>query len=170
MNIKQPTRAEGIERIRTLYAVLAGIPKEHTELSLWVRRRDWRQGPTTAEGIAHTCGSTACALGWAALYPPFNKLGLVFDEAVPTFGEAQEFGAGRDFFCLTKDETHLLFGSRTGPFAYDTPLWDACYRGFQMDGWSDKRIALHRLRIWLEMTDAITAERSAELFEIEKGY
>ena len=25
-------------------------------------------------------------------------------------------------------------------------------------------------RIWLEMTDAITAERSAELFEIEKGY
>lgn len=170
MSIKKPTRAEGIERIRTLYAVLAGIPNKHMRLSMWINVEHPYAGTPTARKLVHNCGSTACALGWATLYPEFQKLGLRanIDER-PMFGDHGGYVAAQEFFCLSEDEAHVLFGAKVGSLGSFT-LRRALYEGADGFCWSDKRIALHRLRRWLELTDAITPERSAELAEIEKGY
>lgn len=177
MSIKKPTRAEGIERIRTLYAVLAGIPKEYTDLHTWAAVPLQELAPT-ANTIVHNCGSTACALGWAALYPEFQEQGLYPENDVgrtPAFGAALGFNAAQGFFCLSSAEACVLFGTRYAAYT-DSPMKAACYEGLpdmgskEFDALSDKRIALHRLRRWLELTDAITPERSAELAEIEKEY
>jgi len=36
--------------------------------------------PTTVADILHSCGTTACALGWAATMPYFKKRGLRFNK------------------------------------------------------------------------------------------
>lgn len=178
MSIKKPTRAEGIERIRTLYAVLAGIPGKHMRLSTWINVEHPDAGMPTARKLVHNCGSTACALGWATLYPEFQEQGLYTANGVgwtPAFDGALCFAAAQGFFCLSSAEACVLFGTRYADGS-GSPMKVACYEGLpdmyskESLALSDKRIALHRLRRWLELTDAITPERSAELAEIEKGY
>lgn len=178
MSIKKPTRAEGIERIRTLYAVLAGIPNDKVELGDFIDP-GWTYGcaPPTAMSVKTNCGSTACALGWAALWPPFQKLGLhTTHNADVRFGEASYLNAAEDFFAISFVESRVLFNDRWANGSELRALRKVLYKGLPrisseaFDKISDKRIALHRLRRWLELTDAITPERSAELAEIEKGY
>lgn len=178
MSIKKPTRAEGIERIRTLYAVLAGIPNDKVELGDFIDP-GWTfgAGAPSAEQMQRSCGSTACALGWAALWPPFQKLGLYATRTADVrFGEAAYLNAAEDFFAISFVESRVLFNDRWANGSELRALRKVLYKGLprrSSDAFnqiSDKRIALHRLRRWLELTDAITPERSAELAEIEKGY
>lgn len=59
-----------------------------------------------------SCGTTACALGWASAMPVFNKLGLILnDEGVPydrKTGEIEREAALR-IFGLDADEAGALF-------------------------------------------------------------
>lgn len=51
----------------------------------------------------YNCGTAACALGSAALYPPFIKQGLCVDESTGDgvrFEEHLDFRAGAEFFGL----------------------------------------------------------------------
>jgi hypothetical protein len=60
----------------------------------------------------HSCGTAACALGWAMTVPAFRRAGLVmeFDFGGQAYVENSHevFGIDSDFFGL--DEWDLLFG------------------------------------------------------------
>jgi len=61
------------------------------------------------------CATAACALGSAALYKPFNKMGLKVLKNVPTFNGEIGFEAGEDFFGISYEESNFLFN----PSSYD---------------------------------------------------
>ena len=56
-------------RLLKLADFLAGLPKERFFYGSWVGA-DWKGKPDLS------CGTTACALGWAAAMPAFRRLGL----------------------------------------------------------------------------------------------
>lgn len=59
------------------------------------------------------CGTAACALGSACIYPPFQKQGLMPAKDYRWNGAAYEgaegFAAGEKFFGITYSESHGLF-------------------------------------------------------------
>lgn len=66
-----------------------------------------------------SCGTTACALGWAGNMPSFKRAGL---KTVPSawggdviFGSYRNFGAAMEFFDLDFGESQYLFD----PMEYD---------------------------------------------------
>lgn len=74
---------------------------------------------TSIEKIPEFCGTAACALGSAALYPPFVKLGLYAgcDEEKDYVFYKRELGydAGAKFFGISENNSYYLFN----PDAYD---------------------------------------------------
>ncbi len=69
--------------------------------------------------LRHGCGTAACALGAACLYPPFKRAGLKlriekeWGVPCPTFKGSVELNAGEIFFGITYEEAaDLFFGSR----------------------------------------------------------
>lgn len=88
-----------IERLQQVVRVLRELPKDKKlDLGLW-----------------YQCGSTACAIGWAAADPWFNKKGLRLSQnylsgnAKPQFRRKFGFDAVSAFFGLTSDEENFLF-------------------------------------------------------------
>lgn len=65
---KRPRRSTGLRRLLKLAAFLDTVPDKQFDY-LW-----WGTG-VTARRAAH-CGTTGCALGWAAQMPMFKELGL----------------------------------------------------------------------------------------------
>ena len=152
------TNSTGIERLRTLYSVLTGVPEERTSLVGWVR------GPRAG------CETTYCAIGWAAIYPEFVKLGLTMSGYEPVLvspsGEERfkSWGAVEEFFGLGYDinsnyrECYALFTDERETRSFI----DADRVGTQMK-MSDKALVLMRIRNYLLSKGAITPERSEEL-------
>jgi hypothetical protein len=67
--MKQVTVAEGNRRLLKLAAFLRTLPRRRFNYGHWVGD-DW----AGAQDLS--CGTTACALGWAATMPTFRRLGL----------------------------------------------------------------------------------------------
>lgn len=140
---------EGNERLRTLYAVMGGVPDEKVDMT------NWRGGLGTwlDHGLLDTdCGTNACAVGWACAYPEFKAQGLRYD-GTPEFKKSDGttfyyWTAVENFFGLSEAEAHRLFNN------FDT-------------GSNAKRGVMHRIRELLLERGVITAERSAEL-ELEE--
>lgn len=112
-------RAEGMERLRTLYSILTGVPNKKLRLNSFVDMSGvYGWFAPTAEMVNHQCGSSACALGWAALYPEFQALGLRLnkDEQVH-FKKKVNLHAGCAFFALSEDEC-ILFNT------FSSTYWD----------------------------------------------
>lgn len=60
----------------------------------------------------NSCNTAACALGSAALYKPFNKLGLYADMdhcMMPRYQGNSEYFAGASFFNISLAESEFLF-------------------------------------------------------------
>lgn len=66
------------------------------------------------------CGSSACALGSACFYKPFQKQGLKYNgfrslkdvndwNLQPEYKGETDFPAGEKFFGITEDQSHFLF-------------------------------------------------------------
>lgn len=75
---------------------------------------DYTSDKAIKPGIS--CGTAACALGSAALYPPFKKAGLkfmrcdsFFNEYVPMYKDFVGFYAGDRFFKISSAESRWLF-------------------------------------------------------------
>lgn len=73
---------------------------------------------------AYSCGTAACALGWAGYIPAFKKEGLttapdeyggVVTFSTPDGSKYCNFSAGREFFELTDDEAYNLFSPGNYP-------------------------------------------------------
>lgn len=62
-------KAVGLDRLSALATFLEKLPRERFDYTNWVGR-DWKGKRDLS------CGTSACALGWATTMPRFRKLGL----------------------------------------------------------------------------------------------
>jgi len=106
-----------IQRLIILRDFLVALPEEAVDLEDWVS--DLR--------LNESCGTIACAVGWAAQIPAFNAEGLTLHGWCPMFtdkslspddyGHATDsWGAVTKFFGLSLEQAHGLFD---GKFMYD---------------------------------------------------
>lgn len=151
-----------IERLRSLYSMMAGMPSQLVYMNVWRTKGSGRgQVGLSDEGLIqgsvthlmndpnHSCGTAACALGWSAAYPEFKEAGFTTDQdGWPRFDGKTGFGAGQRFFGLTYLEASALFNVvREG---------DA------------KQVFLERLRTVLIKYNIITLERNSTLVRLER--
>ncbi len=87
------------------------FPQTEFDMLCWAR--DSWQSPTN-------CKTAACALGSAALYPPFKKMGLTLYDDVPMFKDSTGIDAGAEFFGITRHESEFLFDDNE----YNGPIRD----------------------------------------------
>ena len=144
------TFAPGVERLRTLYAVLFGVPAEKVDLSSWREGTYPYPGESTMDKSLTDpgCGTTGCAVGWACAYPPFQDQGLCWYGNLPRYRDEENsfmhWQAVEQFFGLSPKQAYRMFsGSALGVNA--------------------KKLVLRRIRKYLLNKRAITPKRSAEL-------
>jgi hypothetical protein len=152
-----------IERLRTLYAVIFGIPARRVNLSSW-RDGATRSETSDASMVEHACGSTGCAVGWACAYPPFIKQGLTWEDNAPALDDAtgrlDSWDAVNSFFGLSGAQSDYLFmpnRHRHPERLDDRDSAFVCY------GHNHKRLVLARIRYHLLHIGAITRDRYLEL-------
>lgn len=107
------------ERLIQLYEMMDGIPADQVSMSSWVSKVPFNQRTfpldTNSDALvaSHGCGAIACALGFAAQYPPFVDAGLSIDEVDvrlgPRFKNLRGYSAGAVFFDLSLDQADDLF-------------------------------------------------------------
>ena len=141
-----PQHEHAIERLRELYAMMFGVPDERVDLKNWTSSRSFSP---------RSCGTRACAVGWATVYPPFMEQGLRMSDGLPVFGARGNWGAVDTFFGIGNEVSSYLFrvGSQWNPFALKC----------EGRGESDKKQVLQRIRTVLLSWGAITKERFDEL-------
>lgn len=96
-------------RLLALARKLYTVPAKRFDLSSWVGC-DWRGAKDLS------CGTSACALGWATTIPHFRRLGLrlvpsnIADRvARVTFNDRYNFDAACELFDISRDTAELLF-------------------------------------------------------------
>lgn len=94
----------GNRRLLVLAAFLRKLPRKRFDYGAWVGE-GWRG----AQDLS--CGTTGCALGWAATMPIFRRLGLHLEvsSGVPTCGGRSGTGAGEAIFALSDADAMNLF-------------------------------------------------------------
>lgn len=107
-------QAIGNRRLLKLAAYLRTVPPRRFNYNRWVGD-DWEGAPDLS------CGTTACALGWATVMPEFRRLGLKMKEdeggGYVVLGDDTNvwtdpdpsINAAVQVFGLTEDEALLLF-------------------------------------------------------------
>jgi hypothetical protein len=144
-----------VERLRTLYSMMAGIPSEAIDMDDWRRTETgpWRRAGDsclTDDKLLKGCGTAACALGYAAAYPEFKAQGLHYDlggyRPAPVFNGRGGFDAGVAFFGLNREES-----------------WELFKKVQSTSGKSHKQVFLQRLRALLLAKKIITPARNFEL-------
>lgn len=170
-------QAVHIERLRALYAMIAGIPKERIELETWRSRvvkpndPDWSKEVTNKDLLAQDCGTLACAVGWACAHPEFQKQGLRWDGG-PVYrrrGGLRRFhwDAVESFFGIHCGLARFLFSVENIPYG-DAKSSVAIYNEYPLVKSDDaKRTLLKRIRTHLLHIGAITPERDQELALLE---
>jgi len=105
--MERVTTKESISRLKHLVSVLKKVPEKKFNMYTW--------------GYKEACGTTACALGWAAQDKEFKKKGLVsswYDEAggikalsiyLKDNTWASTLESGQFFFGLTQAQANKLF-------------------------------------------------------------
>lgn len=90
--------AVGLKRLQRLALLLDGVPPERFDMSHWSRGKC---SPWTGESEAFappTCGTTACAGGWATTVPEFQLAGLKMDGGMPIYDGQDGYQACIAFF------------------------------------------------------------------------
>lgn len=110
---KKVTPVVGQRRLLKLAAFLDKVKRSRFYFGSWVGG-DWKGAPDLS------CGTTACALGWAASMPEFRRLGLRirFDDSIANekwrehevvLGQLPGYHAAARLFGLTVSEATFLF-------------------------------------------------------------
>lgn len=119
-------RATSNRRLLKLADFLEKLPRKRFDYGVFV-------GPDWEGAQDLSCGTTACALGWAAAMPEFRRLGLHFSKYGDgvILGDLSDFAAGAEIFGLTNNETDFLFSP--------APLW---YGRIQRGPWKKVHVNL----------------------------
>lgn len=97
------TREEGNRRLLALARFLEKLPINRFSYNRWVGN-DWRGKPDLS------CGTTACAMGWATTMPRFRRLGLVMNSlGVPVLRDHWGLEAAEKLFALTPKQAEFMF-------------------------------------------------------------
>ena len=115
------TRAVSNRRLLKLAAFLEKLPRKRFEYSYWVGT-DWK-GKTDL-----SCGTTACALGWATTIPEFRVAGLKLTQRgdpINYRAGATGFSAAQGIFGISWDQAHSLFMPSTEAEHKATPKYVA---------------------------------------------
>lgn len=107
--MKSATHSVGNVRLLKLAAFLEKLPRKRFDYASVVGY-DWQGKPDLS------CGTTACAIGWAAAMPQFQKLGLKLDFD-PVYGNSRleggvakgKYNPGTAIFEISDDEWDYLF-------------------------------------------------------------
>jgi hypothetical protein len=133
-----------IKRLTTLADFLEKLPRKAFNLEGWVQDKDtgrlteyfedfdlpvFTKNEELKKGIKPetmiSCGTTACAVGWAGSIPEFCKAGFRIVSAgahvTPTYGGSQSWDAVHRFFELTEFEANRLFSMSEYPNDKGTP-------------------------------------------------
>lgn len=90
-------------RLLKLAAFLEKLPPERFDYDRWVGN-DWLGEPDLS------CGTAACALGWATTIPEFRRLGLRLSRCgEPHCGRLYDHAAATEIFGVTENEAAFLF-------------------------------------------------------------
>jgi len=133
---------EGVERLRTLYSIMFGVPSEKVNMSGW-------RFAATERDLTKGCGTAACAVGWACSYPEFQAQGLSYGVS-PAFNGLTSWDAVLEFFAVDAHVAAKLFQT--------TEV-----------GLEAKRGVLSRIRHLLLENGVISHGRSLELFDQESA-
>ncbi len=96
-----------VDRLLLLADFLETVPPERFDMARWTGV-DW------AGKSDLSCGTAACAMGWATTIPQFRKLGLKLNKfGVPEFKSYFGYGAATRLFDIDFYETTYLFASYT---------------------------------------------------------
>lgn len=156
------TPAKAIENLRTLYALMAGVPDHRVILSTWRSNANELDDEQLIQG----CRTSACAVGWACAYPEFQKQGLRYSKfheepkLTTSAGNFFAFNAVEEFFDVDSETAHALFGTGRGDF--DAYKRDGV-RWAEMDIQEDRKVVMRRIRRLLLKNGHITPERNREL-------
>lgn len=120
-----------VDRLRRLAFHLRNDVKDEVfNLATWVGNDDvpW-------EGKEDlSCGTSACAMGWATTIPEFKQLGLHLERLSPSgqgfivFGEFKHFEAAAKFMDITYKESEYLFDPSKYPEDDYTTRLQVCER------------------------------------------
>ena len=106
-------RATSDRRLRKLADFLDKLPRKRFNYLVWVGE-DWKGAPDLS------CGTTACAVGWATTIPAFRRLGLRLTAGLGSHGAGGGYAynvndatshedAVKSVFLLTHAEARYLF-------------------------------------------------------------
>ncbi len=93
-------------RLLRLAEFLENLPPERFDYSRWVGK-DWEGKPDLS------CGTTACALGWAATMPEFQELGLSLGVIYSDIG-----GVFLNGFYSPREAARVAFGLSPVEYAF----------------------------------------------------
>jgi hypothetical protein len=96
------SRATSNRRLLALAAFLRTVPRKRFDYGRWVGS-DWKG----AQDLS--CGTTACALGWAATMPQFRRLGLILRDG-EKFGDGFYVGLKSDPQAYSGEAAMQVFG------------------------------------------------------------
>jgi hypothetical protein len=111
-------------RLMRLITFMESLPREankHFDMGTFLKHTNYEhehEAPQTTKDLLRSCGTTACAMGWAATMPYFKRLGCRFNE----HGEVE------NVYTIVENRYYwqLLFG---GEREYKTPKqWARCAR------------------------------------------
>ena len=97
----------GNARLLKLAAFLRTVPRKRFDYNVFVGD-DWNG----AQNLS--CGTKACAMGWAATMPAFRRLGLYLDRNGQPIIDTPEhsldvFGIARELFAVSLEDARWLF-------------------------------------------------------------
>ncbi len=148
------SKKEGAERLKTLYSILDGMPDDRCRLRVW-RGLD----------CGTSCGTVACAGGWATLYPPFQAMGLSWRVVsnAPLFDGLISFPAIDAFFGIhDRNLTITMFTGGRGGQDDSHPLGEVRDEG-EHHVRSERLVIMRRIARYLLLTGSISKSRYAEL-------
>lgn len=99
------------ERISDLIKILEAVPEPRFSIDsiFYLPERGRSIRNVTKEDMIHDCGSTACALGYAALSTKFNAQGLRTERTRVTYCGKYGHEAAADFFGIDRYIAELIF-------------------------------------------------------------
>jgi hypothetical protein len=129
--------AQACEDLLALAALLESLPLGRFDYSEWVGM-EWEGKPDLS------CGTTACALGWATTIPSLAARGLRLQETCDggsiEYGKWFGFDAAARFFQISWVEARYLFA----PGAADPDPAEGVYNSYSPDKYASARaVAIH---------------------------